>query len=128
MFSRSSSRNRPTLLELEEIRENRTLGIRRVFVVSGLIILSFVAFLASMLVLPPLIELRALEQQRDLELRRLRQTQAEEARQKSIYDSMQDAEFFEHMARDRGNLAKDGETVIRRPAVAKPVTAPPRRD
>lgn len=122
-------RRHRTLEELESIRENRSQGIRRVLGVSGIIFLACVAFLVSMLVLPPLVELRALEQERDHAERQLSQAQAEEARQQSINASMSDPEFFEHQARDRGDLAKEGEIVIRRPApTASPTKVSPRRN
>lgn len=122
-------RRHRTLEELESIRENRSQGIRRVLGVSGIIFLACVAFLVSMLVLPPLVELRALEQERDNAELQLNRAQAEEARQQSIYASMADPEFFEHQARDRGDLAKEGEIVVRRPAApAPPVKTPPRRE
>lgn len=122
-------RRHRTLEELESIRESRSQGIRRVLGVSGIIFLACVAFLVSLLVLPPLVELRALEQERDNAERQLIQAQAEEARQQSINSSMADPEFFEHQARDRGDLAKEGEIVIRRPApTASPMKNPPRRN
>ena len=54
-------KHRPTLEEIEEIRTNRTEGIRRVIAVFGIIFLVLVSFLVSMLVLTPLLELYALK-------------------------------------------------------------------
>lgn len=122
-------RKRPTLEELEEIRQNRSLGIRRVLGVSGLIFLSFVAFLASMLVLPPLLELQTLRQQKERVEQRLERARYEEEEAHSRFLWMMDPEYFEQIARDRANQAKEGETVIRRPAVADPpAPRPTRRD
>ncbi len=107
---------RRTLEELEDIRANRSAGIRRVIAVAGIIFLSLVVFLASMLILPPLLELKTLEKQKaHYELLFKRAKEAE----KEAHDSflwMSDPEYFEQIARDRANQAKDGETVIRRPA------------
>jgi len=104
------------LEELEDIRANRSAGIRRVIAVAGIIFLALVVFLASMLILPPLLELKTLEkQQAHYELLLKRAKEAE----KEAHDSflwMSDPEYFEQIARDRANQAKDGETVIRRPA------------
>lgn len=121
-------RKRRTLEELESIREHRSQGIRRVLGVSGLIFLAAIAFLVSMLALPPLIELRALESQRESEKLLLKQARAEEKRQQSIYSSMADPEFFEQQARDRGNLAKEGETVIRWQSEADQAVGKRRKD
>lgn len=115
---------RRTLEELEDIRANRSAGIRRVIAVAGIIFLSLVVFLASMLILPPLLELKALEKQKShYEFLLKRAKEAE----KEAHDSflwMSDPEYFEQIARDRANQAKDGETVIRRPAKTTPPVRP----
>lgn len=115
-------RKRPTLDEMELIRQSRSQGIRRVLGVSGLIFLALVAFLASILVLPQRLELQSLQRKLERTELRLKRAQDEEAAAHSRYIWMMDPEYFEQMARDRANLAKDGETVIRRP---DPADTPP---
>lgn len=115
-------RKRPTLEELEFIRQSRSLGIRRVLGVSGLIFLALVAFLASMLVLPPLLELQTLRQEKERVERKLQRARDEEDEAHSRFLWMMDPEYFEQIARDRANQAKEGETVIRRPSATPPST------
>lgn len=117
-------RSRPTLEEIEYIRQNRSQGIRRVLGVSGLIFLSLVAFIASMLVLPPLLELQTLEREREQVLLRLQRAQFEEQEAHNRYLWMMDPEYFEQIARDRANQAKPGETVIRRATPPLPQSSP----
>lgn len=106
---------RRTLEELEDIRTIRSVGIRRVIAVAGIIFLALVVFLASMLILPPMLELKTLEKEKahyEVLLKRAKEAE------KEAHDSflwMSDPEYFEQIARDRANQAKDGETVIRRP-------------
>lgn len=114
-------RRRPTQEELEYTRQSRSLGIRRVLFVSGLIFLALVAFLASTLVLPPLLELQNLRQERARVELRLQRAQYEEEEAHNRYLWMMDPEYFEQIARDRANQAKEGETVIRR----RPADTPP---
>lgn len=124
-------RRRPTQEELEYTQQSRSLGIRRVLGVSGLIFLALVAFLASMLVVPPMLELQNLRRERERVELRLQRAQYEEAEAHSRYLWMMDPEYFEQIARDRANQAKEGETVIRRPNTpAQPLPQPPapRRD
>ncbi|MBR5895774.1 MAG: septum formation initiator family protein [Akkermansia sp.] len=112
-------RSYPTLEELERIRAQRSMGIRRVLGVSALIFLGFVAFLGSMLILPPMLELQKLKQEKEHTEFQLRRARAEEAEAHSRYLWMTtDPEYYEQLARDRADMAKDGETVIRRPSPA----------
>lgn len=95
------------------------MGIRRVLGVSALIFLGFVAFLGSMLILPPMLELQKLKQEKEHTEFQLRRARAEEAEAHSRYLWMTtDPEYYEQLARDRADMAKDGETVIRRPSPA----------
>lgn len=118
-------RKRPSLEEQEEIRQNRSQGIRRVLGVSGLIFLALVAFLASMLVLPPMLELQNLRREKERVELLLKRAQEEEHEAHSRYLWMMDPEYFEQIARDRANQAKEGETVIRRPSAPEPPATPP---
>ncbi len=105
----------PTLEELEEQRIHRSAGIRGMLKVAGIIVLVVVAFISSMMLLTPMLELHALKQERDrtqLQLTRAK-TIEKEAHNRFLW--MSDPEFFEQIARDRANLAKDGEFIIRRP-------------
>lgn len=124
-------RKRPSLEEQEEIRQNRSQGIRSVLSVSGLIFLALVAFLASMLVLPPMLELQTLRREKERVELRLKRAQDEEHEAHSRYLWMMDPEYFEQIARDRANQAKEGETVIRRPSTPEQPqenTPPARKD
>lgn len=107
---------RRTLEELEDIRHSRSAGIRRVIAVAGIIFLAFVAFLASMLILPPMLELKALQKEKLRYEVQLRRAQAAEKEAHDSFLWMSDPEYFEQIARDRANQAKDGEVVIRRPS------------
>lgn len=122
-------RNRPTLEEQAVIQQSRSRGIRSVLSVSGLIFLALVAFLSTALVLPPLQELQSLRKEKERVQRRLQRAQDEENEAHSRYLWMMDPEYFEQIARDRANQAKEGETVIRRPAVTElpPVRPQPQR-
>lgn len=113
-------RRRPTLEEQAVIQQSRSRGIRSVLSVSGLIFLALVGFLATALVLPPLRDLQELRKERERVERRLQRAQDEENDAHSRYIWMMDPEYFEQIARDRANQAKEGETVIRRPVQAEP--------
>ncbi len=105
----------PTLEEIEDQRIRRARGLRGMIKVAGIIFLVLVAFLASMTLLTPLLELHALEQEREhaqAQLVRARQTETE-AYNRFLW--MSDPEYFEQVARDRANQAKTGEYIIRRP-------------
>ena len=109
------TRRTPTLEEIEAQRINRTRGISGMLKVAGIIVLVLVAFLASMLLLTPILELHTLEQERNRAeqlLQRARNTETE-AYNKLLW--MSDPEYFEQMARDRANQAKEGEHIVRRP-------------
>ena len=107
---------RRNLDELEEKRQSRQHGISGLIVVTGIILLVLVAFLTSLLVLNPLLELYHLEQQRDQAQDEFRRAKAAETQAYNEFHWMMDPEYFEQVARDRANLAKPGETVIHRPA------------
>ncbi len=111
-------RSYPTLEELEAIRNQRTMGIRRVMGVSGLILLGFVSFLGTMLVLQPMLELQQLRQQQAHAEYLLKRARAEEAEAHSRYLWMTDPEYYEQLARDRADMAREGEVIIRRPSPA----------
>jgi hypothetical protein len=105
----------PTLEELQELQDIRTKGIHGMLKVTGVIFLVLVALIASMLLLTPILELHTLEQERDRAvqlLERARNTETE-AYNKLLW--MSDPEYFEQMARDRANQAKEGEHIVRRP-------------
>lgn len=124
-------RRRLTQEELEYSQQTRSLGIRRVLSVSGLIFLALVAFLASLLVVPPMLELQNLRREKERVQLRLQRAQYEEAEAHNRYLWMMDPEYFEQIARDRANQAKEGETVIRRPSNPTPPVhqpSPMRRD
>ena len=108
-------RSHPTLEELETQRFQRTRGIRRVMGVSGLILLGFVSFLGSMLVLQPMLELQELQhdkEQKEYQLELARKDE-QEARNRALW--MNDPEYYETTARDRADMAKPSSA------------APPRR-
>lgn len=109
-------RRHRTLEEIEDLRATRTTGIRHILGVSGIIFLALVAFLAAMLVLPPMLDLQALQQEKERAELRLQRARAEEAEAHSRYLWMMDPEYYEQLARDRANQAKAGEKVIRRPS------------
>ncbi len=108
-------RRTPTLEEIEAQRLSRTRGIRGMLKVAGIIMLVLVAFLASMLLLTPLMELHALEQEREQAQHQLQRAKAVENEAYNRFLWMSDPEYFEQMARDRANQAKTGEHIIRRP-------------
>lgn len=111
-------RSHPTLEELENLRSQRNQGIRRIMGVTGLILLGFVSFLGSMLVLQPMLELQELRHEKELKEYQLAKAQQEEqeARNRALW--MNDPEYYENTARDRAGMAKPGETIIRRPSPA----------
>ena len=109
------TRRTPTLEEIEAQRINRTRGISGMLKVAGIIVLVLVAFLASMLLLTPLMELHSLEQEREQAQRQLQRAQSVETEAYNRFLWMSDPEYFEQMARDRANQAKAGEHIIRRP-------------
>lgn len=115
MFLPFRTRRMPTLEELEEQRLHRSAGIRGMLKVAGIIVLVVVAFISSMLLLTPMLELHTLEQERDRALAQLERTRAIETEARNRFLWMSDPEYFEQIARDRANQAKAGEYIIRRP-------------
>lgn len=105
----------PTLEEIQEQRDLRSRGIRGMIKVTGIIFLVLVAVIGSMLLLTPILELHTLEQERDRAQIQLHQARITEAEAYNKFLWMSDPEYFEQLARDRANQAKDGEHVIRRP-------------
>ena len=83
--------------------------------VTGLIFLVLVAVIASMLLLTPVLELNNLEQERKRAEHLLKRAKATESEAYNKYLWMSDPEYFEQVARDRANQAKEGETIVRRP-------------
>ena len=109
------TRRIPTLEEIQEQRDIRAKGIHGMIKVTGVIILVLVAIIASMLLLTPILELHTLEQERDRAARQLERARAGEAEAYNKLLWMSDPEYFEQIARDRANQAKEGEFIIRRP-------------
>lgn len=105
--------------ELELLRRERTEGIGSILPVFGLILMVSLAFLASLIVLTPLFGLHRLEQEKETAKAALRQAQDDMIRAHDEYIWMQDPEYFEQIARDRANLAKVDEIIIRRPEAIK---------
>ena len=129
MFKFFTRRRRRSNVELEIIQQERSHAVRRLLGTMGLIFLASVAFLGTMIVLPAWLELQSLRQQKASTERRLLKAQEEEEAAHSRYIWMMDPEYFEQIARDRANQAKDGETVVRRPTAAdRPRPTPAQRD
>ena len=105
----------PTLEEIQEQRDKRSKGIHGMIKVGGIIFLVLVALIASMLLLTPILELHTLEQERDIAEQQLKRARAAETETYNKFLWMSDPEYFEQMARDRANQAKEGEHIIRRP-------------
>ena len=105
----------PTLEEIQEQRDKRSKGIHGMIKVGGIIFLVLVAIIASMLLLTPILELHTLEQERDIAKQQLKRARAAETEAYNKFLWMSDPEYFEQMARDRANQAKEGEHIIRRP-------------
>lgn len=112
--------------ERDALRVQRSVGIRGVLGVVAVILLVLAAFIAAMVVLSPLFELNNLREEKVMVYKQLEQAKREEKQAEDRYRWMMDPEYFEQVARDRANLAKDGETVIRRPARVKVVPTVPR--
>ena len=64
MFDFFKLRRMPTLEEIERDRERRSRGIRSMLKVAGIIFLALVAFISSMLLLNPMLQLHSLEQEK----------------------------------------------------------------
>ena len=115
MFDFFKLRRMPTLEEIERERERRSRGIRSMLKVAGIIFLALVAFILSMLLLNPMLQLHSLEQEKvraEQQLLKARQVESE-AYHRFLW--MDDPEYFEQIARDRANQAKAGEHIVRRP-------------
>ena len=110
------STGRRILDDLEERRASRQHGINGMIVLAGMVLLVMVLFLASLLVLNPLMDLYRLEQDRDQAQSEYNRAKAAETQAYNEFHWMMDPEYFEQVARDRANQAKAGETVIHRPA------------
>ena len=109
------NRRIPTLAEIEQQRALRSRGIRGMIKVTGVIFLALVAIIASMLLLTPILELHTLEQERDRAQDQLKSAQTTETEARNQFLWMSDPEYYEQLARDRANQAKEGEFIIRRP-------------
>ena len=109
------SRRIPTLEEIKHQQDLRSRGIHGMIKVTGLIFLVLVAVIASMLLLTPVLELNNLEQERKRAEHLLKRAKATESEAYNKYLWMSDPEYFEQVARDRANQAKEGETIVRRP-------------
>ena len=115
MFDFFKLRRMPTREEIERERERRSRGIRSMLKVAGIIFLALVAFISSMLLLNPMLQLHSLEQEKvraEQQLLKARQVESE-AYHRFLW--MDDPEYFEQIARDRANQAKAGEHIVRRP-------------
>ncbi len=115
MFDFFKLRRMPTLEELEREHERRSRGIRSMLKVAGIIFLALVAFISSMLLLNPMLQLHSLEQEKvraELQLKKAKLVE-NEAYHRFLW--MDDPEYFEQIARDRANQAKAGEHIVRRP-------------
>lgn len=120
-MSRSFFRRRLTLEEQDEIRNQRSKGIREMLGVVGIIFLVAIAVFVSATVLIPYMELYTLRQEQEHVEAQLHRAQEAEEEAHNIYNWMSDFEFFEQIARDSAHKAKDGEKVIHIPA-AEPDT------
>lgn len=116
-------RTRSSQEEADARQVTRQRGVAVMLSVAGTIFLVLVAFLTSLLILNPLLELYHLEQDRDQAQEEYLRAKAEETQAANQFHWMMDPEYFEQMARDRANQAKDGETVIHRAAPERPVPA-----
>lgn len=102
--------------EQELLKRKREKGVNSLIRAGAFILLSLIFFLGGSLVLTPLIQLHALRQQQLVAEQLLEQVKEEEADAINRYIWTQDPEYYEQIARDRANMAKPGETVVRRPA------------
>lgn len=128
MAARTLRNRRPSIEELEEIRINRSNGIRGVLRVTGIIFLVLVSFLVSMLLLTPFLELYSLRQEKEHVEEMLRRARIEEEKAHNNLLWLEDPEYYEQIARDRANQAKEGEHIIRRPAAEEqPPQAPQKK-
>ena len=115
MFDFFKLRRMPTLEEIERERERRSRGIRSMLKVAGIIFLALVAFISSMLLLNPMLQLHSLEQEKVRAEQQLLKAKQVESEAYHRFLWMDDPEYFEQIARDRANQAKAGEHIVRRP-------------
>ena len=115
MFDFFKLRRMPTLEEIERDRERRSRGIRSMLKVAGIIFLALVAFISSMLLLNPMLQLHSLEQEKVRAEQQLQKAKLVEDEAYHRFLWMDDPEYFEQIARDRANQAKAGEHIVRRP-------------
>ncbi|MBR5877992.1 MAG: septum formation initiator family protein [Akkermansia sp.] len=115
MFDFFKLRRMPTLEEIERDRERRSRGIRSMLKVAGIIFLALVAFISSMLLLNPMLQLHSLEQEKARAEQQLKKARLVEDEAYHRFLWMDDPEYFEQIARDRANQAKAGEHIVRRP-------------
>ena len=115
MFDFFKLRRMPTLEEIERERERRSRGIRSMLKVAGIIFLALVAFISSMLLLNPMLQLHSLEQEKARAEQQLKKARLVEDEAYHRFLWMDDPEYFEQIARDRANQAKAGEHIVRRP-------------
>lgn len=101
------------LMEREMLAAQRTSGVRQVVRVAAVIVLVIAAFLGSMIVLSPLFDLYELREEKELMEQKLERARRIEQKYRNRYEWMQDPEYYEQIARDRANMAKEGETIIR---------------
>ncbi len=100
-------------MEREMLAAQRTSGVRQVVRVAAVIVLVIAAFLGSMIVLSPLFDLYELREEKELMEQKLERARRIEQKYRNRYEWMQDPEYYEQIARDRANMAKEGETIIR---------------
>ncbi len=108
-------RQRPTLEEVEMRRAARADGLKSLLPVMGIILLVILFFLLTLIIFRPLRDLRRLEQDKASMQGRLEDARADHEKARNEFRWMSDPEYFENVARDRANLAKPGETILRQP-------------
>lgn len=125
MFRLFRRRRGYSLLEREMLEAQRTRGVRQLVCVAAVIVLVVASFVSTMIVLSPLHELYELRRERQLMELKLRKAKRNEEMHRDHYRWMQDPDYLEQIARDRANMAKPGEKVIR---IHKPDNHPPRNE
>lgn len=123
MFRFFRRRRGYNLLEREMLAAQRTRGVRQLVCVAAVIVLVVASFVGTMIVLSPLYELYELRGERQFMEEKLHEAKMNEEMHRDHYRWMQDPEYFEQIARDRANMAKPGEKVIR---ISEPSHRPPR--
>ncbi|MGN0820785.1 MAG: septum formation initiator family protein [Akkermansia sp.] len=110
--------------EPESPENARERGVNSLIRVFAIILLSLFFFVGGSIVLTPLIQLHALRQQQQVAEQTLERVKEEEAEAINRYLWIQDPEYYEQIARDRANMAKPGEVVVRPPAPSAPAATP----